>query len=265
MVTFQLPLEDKIVLETALERLKDIEQEVISAHFYKGLNQTEIAKKLGISCNYVSHILRNGTKKLKKILMTEEIRDSQMQATLLSRRVAADEESAPAAGVIDSVTQVYNRHYLFERLDEEISRAYRDHYHVAVLLVNINLPEGVDKYIRMVRMDDVMYNAAQAMRKSVRKMDVLARFGETSFAVVLPHTAGHAAVVAERLSEIVSAIEIESGRKSVNLGATAQTGIALYPSDASTGRELLSMAAQNMGLSLEELLGEDHNQRDKAA
>ena len=177
VVTFQLPLEDKIVLESALERLKDIEQEVISAHFYKGLNQTDIAKKLGISCNYVSHILRNGTKKLKKILMTDEIRDSQMQATHLSRRVAADEDIGQATGVLDPATQVYNRNYLCERLDEEISRAYRYNHHVALLLVNIDLPEGVDKYIRMVRMDDVMYNAAQAMRKSVRKIDVLARFG----------------------------------------------------------------------------------------
>ena len=64
LVTFQLPIEDKIVLETALDRLKDIEQQVIGDHFYKGLNQTEIANKLNISCNYVSHILRNGTKKL---------------------------------------------------------------------------------------------------------------------------------------------------------------------------------------------------------
>ncbi len=66
MVTFQLPLEDKIVLEAAMQRLKDIEQQVISEHYYKGHNQTEIAKQLGISCNYVSHILRNGTKKLQE-------------------------------------------------------------------------------------------------------------------------------------------------------------------------------------------------------
>ena len=84
LVTFQLPIEDKIVLEAALDRLKDIEQQVIADHYYKGLNQTEIAKKLSISCNYVSHILRNGTKKLRKILATDEIRDAQMQRTLVS-------------------------------------------------------------------------------------------------------------------------------------------------------------------------------------
>ena len=70
VVSFQLPVEDKIVLETALQRLKDFEQDVIAALYYKGLNQTEIARQLAISCNYVSHILRNGTKKLKKILPT---------------------------------------------------------------------------------------------------------------------------------------------------------------------------------------------------
>jgi RNA polymerase sigma-B factor len=47
LFAFQLPVEDKIVLETALERLKDIERQVIAAHYYKGLNQTEIARQLG--------------------------------------------------------------------------------------------------------------------------------------------------------------------------------------------------------------------------
>jgi len=85
-VVFQLPIEDKIVLKAAMDRLKEIEQTVIQHFFYMDLNQTEIAKKLGISCNYVSHILRNSTKKLKKILMTDELRDAQIQLQQTSRR-----------------------------------------------------------------------------------------------------------------------------------------------------------------------------------
>jgi RNA polymerase sigma-B factor len=84
--TFQLPVEDKIVLEMGMNKLKLIEQKVIQEFYYTGLSQTEIAKKLGISCNYVSHILRNGTKKLRRILTTDEIREVQMQLQLASRR-----------------------------------------------------------------------------------------------------------------------------------------------------------------------------------
>lgn len=264
IVTFQLPLEDKIVLEAAMQRLKDIEQQVISEHFYKGHNQTEIAKHLGISCNYVSHILRNGTKKLKKILTTEEIRDTQMQRALVSSRPRTG-EAARGSSVIDGATGAYNRHYLEQRLDEEISRACRAHSKVSVVLIDVCLSDDSDKYLRMARMDDVLYTAAQAMRSSIRKMDVLARFGEASFGVILPHTASQAAVVAQRLTEIVSNIEIESGRKTAKIGATARVGIAKYPADASNYRDMLTKACENMGVSMDELLNEELVPLKKAA
>jgi len=265
VVSFQLPVEDKIVLETALERLKDIEQQVIAAHFYKGLNQTEIAKQLGISCNYVSHILRNGTKKLKKILTTDEIRDAQMQRTLLSKRVGNGEESAVSSSVIDSVTGVYSRQYLDERLDEELSRAYRQKYKVALLLVDVQLPEDMDNYVRMIRLDDVLYTVAQSMRDSLRKMDVLARFGTTSFAVILPHTDKNATVVAKRMDEIVNSIEIDTGRKNQKTRAGAQVGMAIYPTCAHSVAPLISKAAENMGTSVEALEGPSELSPRKAA
>lgn len=264
VVAFQLPLEDKIVLETAMERLKDIEQKVISEHYYKGHNQTEIAKKMGISCNYVSHLLRNGTKKLRKILATEEIRDAQIQRTLVSARPTIVPPPREDINVIDNATGIYNRHYLERRLEEEISRACRSKYKMALVLVDICLPEDTEKYLRLVRLDDVLYAAAQTIRASVRKMDVVARFGQTSFALILPHTAGHAVVVADRLRAIVSAIEIESGRKTVRIGAQARIGMAKYPIDAKNYRDLIQMACRDMGVDLDELLEEDVSFRKAA-
>ncbi len=265
VVTFQLPLEDKIVLEAAMDRLKDIEQQVISEHYYKGHNQTEIAKHLGISCNYVSHILRNGTKKLRKILTTEEIRDTQMQRTHVAARVRTRDRSQEPVSVIDGATGVYSRWYLEQRVDEEISRACRSGSSMALVLIDVCLPDNVDRYMRMVRMDDILYTAAQEMRASVRKMDVLARFGETSFGLILPHTEDQARRVADRLANVVSSIEIESGRKVSKLGATARIGIAKYPADASNYRQLVKMACESMGATVKELMGEQETVLKKAA
>ena len=265
LVSFQLPLEDKIVLETAMQRLKDIEQQVIFEHFYRGHNQTEIAKMFGISCNYVSHILRNGTKKLKKILTTEEIRDTQMQRTLVSQRIKPGSEPSDVLSVIDPITEVYNRQYFEQRLDEEISRAYRSKDEMVVLLLNIVLPEEVDNYTRMVRMDDLLYTTAQSMKKRVRKMDVLARFGEMSFGLILPHTEASADKVAERLTGIVSSISIGTGGRNSGLTLELQIGKALYPKDAANSRDMLKCAAANMGVELNELEGYGEQDMEQAA
>ena len=157
--------------------------------------------------------------------------------------------------VLDSTTGIYSRRYFMERLDEEISRAYRDRYKLALMLVSIEFPEGMDNLVRMVRMDDYLYNVGQAMRGHVRKMDVMARFGETCFALLMPHTAGHATVVAGRLKEIIALVEIDSGRRGQKFTASAHIGIAKYSVDASGSRDLLAKAAENLGVPLETLEG----------
>ena len=265
IVTFQLPLEDKIVLEAAMDRLKEIEQQVIGEHFYKGHNQTEIAKQLGISCNYVSHILRNGTKKLKKIMQTEEIREAQMQRSNVSTRPKTDSAEREAVSVIDPATGVYSRSYFEQRLDEEISRASRQGSKLAVMLIDVKLPDDAQKYLRMLRMDDILYAAAQSMHERVRKMDVLGRFGHTSFALILPHTSSRASVVGERLQEVLSTIAIESGRTTEKIKADACIGIARYPDQASNARTILSAACKDMGMTAEELTREPQSQLKRAA
>lgn len=262
VTAFQLPVEDKIVLETSLQRLKDIEKEVIAAHYYRGLNQTEIAKIYSISCNYVSHILRNSTKKLRKILQTEEIRDTQMQRTLVSRRTGS---RAAGTTVLDTATGVYNYDYFTERLDEEISRSYRNGHKLAVMLVKISLEEDLNPYVRMVRMDDVLYQVGQAIRGAIRKMDLLARMGETCFAIMLPHTSQHAATVAERLRGIIEGVEADTGYKGRKLHPTATFGIAKYPEHGSTVSDVIERAAGEMGIPLEELTQTKPDELRKAA
>lgn len=246
LVTFQLPIEDKIVLETALDRLKDIEQQVINDHFYTGLNQTEIAKRLNISCNYVSHILRNGTKKLRKILATDEIRDVQIQRTNVSRRTTPG-NAISSSTVLDSATGVYNKEYFLQRLDEEISRACRHSESISLMFLDVQLPEGMDNWMRIVRLDDYLYQLGQVLRDSLRKMDVIARYGETSFAVLMPHTSSHAHVVGTRLEKLVCSVEINTGRKGQTLASTAQSGIACYPTEATSRDELIDKTIEKLG------------------
>src|SRR5579884_669971 len=108
-VPFQIPVEDRIVLEAALDKLKDLEQQVVTGFYFKSLNQTEIARQLGISCNYVSHILRNSTKKLKKILVTDELRDARLMMAQMRKRLEDQQPRAEQEAIVDGLTRLYNR------------------------------------------------------------------------------------------------------------------------------------------------------------
>lgn len=71
LVSFQLPIEDKIALEQAISSLPEIQRKIIYYIFYYDLTQSEVAKKLKISQGQVSKLLKNALKKLKEILTKE--------------------------------------------------------------------------------------------------------------------------------------------------------------------------------------------------
>ena len=242
-VTFQLPVEDKIVLETSMNKLKIVEQKVIQDFYFTGLTQTEIAKKLGISCNYVSHILRSGTKKLRRILTTEELREVQTQLQLASRR--PDDKTASAnASVIDSLTRLYNAQYLRERLDEEALRAARSKYELAFALISIRGLEDFGRRFGALRLDDAVCSLAQTVKNCVRRCDIVGRSGEWEFALILPHTGKQVSLVCDRLRKAISKLEFDTGHSQLSLDFEVNTGHAVYPSDSSAVPDIWKIAEQ---------------------
>ena len=63
--TFSLPVEDRILLEQALDSLTELQRKVIYLFFYKDLCQTEIGKKLGLSQRKTSRTVASAVKILK--------------------------------------------------------------------------------------------------------------------------------------------------------------------------------------------------------
>ena len=63
--TFSLPVEDRILIEQALESLNELQRKVVYLFFYKDLCQTEIGKKLGLSQRKTSRTVASAVKVLK--------------------------------------------------------------------------------------------------------------------------------------------------------------------------------------------------------
>jgi RNA polymerase sigma-B factor len=72
--TFSLPVEDRILLEQALDSLSELQRKVIYLFFYKDLCQTEIGRKLGLSQRKTSRTVASAVKVLKS---SEALKDSE--------------------------------------------------------------------------------------------------------------------------------------------------------------------------------------------
>ncbi len=66
--TFRLPVEDRILIADALDRLSALQRKVIFYLFYMDLTQTEVAQRLRISQKHVSRLMHAGLARLRVIL-----------------------------------------------------------------------------------------------------------------------------------------------------------------------------------------------------
>jgi RNA polymerase sigma-B factor len=245
-VEFQLPVEERLILETALAKLKELEQTVISEFYYHERNQTEIARSLGISCNYVSHILRNSTKKLRKILVTDEVKEAHMELALLRKRLEEQSRLIEEQTVIDGLTRLYNRRYFDTRLDEELNRASRHDYPVGILLLSLDGHEQMSRVSGVLRAGDAVRYAANAIRGAVRRVDIVTRFDAHIFGLILPHTDSQIQLVAERLAALVGGWMTESGLDRGRAPLTLRIGYACFPRDASDPCSLVACAQEGL-------------------
>ncbi len=63
--SFSLPIEDRIVLEQAIDSLTELQRKVVYLFFYKDLTQTEVGKHLGLSQRKVSRVVASSVKALR--------------------------------------------------------------------------------------------------------------------------------------------------------------------------------------------------------
>lgn len=147
--------------------------------------------------------------------------------------------------VHDELTGVYNYRYLHSRLNEEFKRAERYHDPIACALIDIDQLQTANERGGPAAGDLVIRSLADVIRKSVREIDVVARFGGDEFLVVLPSTHfGGSVAVAERIWREFQARDDGRGRR-VAPPCSVSIGVALFPSRDIRTKDALLRAADS--------------------
>jgi len=113
-------------------------------------------------------------------------------------------------GLTDSLTGVYNRRYIDRRLREEVSRARRQQYCIAVVYIDIDHFKLVNDTVGHQGGDEVLREVAGRIKDELRLSDTMGRFGGEEFVAVLVNADWDAAVmVAERIRKGVAATPVD--------------------------------------------------------
>lgn len=107
--------------------------------------------------------------------------------------------------VTDSLTGLHNRRYLDTHMPVLLSRATGRERPLSVIMIDFDHFKRVNDQYGHDGGDDVLREFAARLRKKIRGMDVMCRYGGEEFAIVLPDTdLAASAHVAERILEAVS-------------------------------------------------------------
>lgn len=130
----------------------------------------------------------------------------------------------------DNLTGLHNRKYLHERLDAEISRAKRYKTSLSCLLFDIDFFKVVNDMYGYDWGDILLKALAEKLTSLVRKEDILTRYGDEEFLLVLPNTPEeNAFLFAERFRRDIEKMEFIPAGEEERHPITISGGISTYP------------------------------------
>ncbi|MCU7906293.1 MAG: diguanylate cyclase [Candidatus Thiodiazotropha sp. (ex Epidulcina cf. delphinae)] len=146
----------------------------------------------------------------------------------------------------DSLTGFYNRTELEAQLRNELNRALRHQRPLSVFFLDLDHFKRVNDRFGHQAGDELLQSFADLLRKAVRNVDYIGRYGGEEFVVILPETPPQQALeTAKRLVGSVMAHRFNtSGEKSMAL--TVSIGISALPDHGVTVEGLINAADKAM-------------------
>lgn len=144
--------------------------------------------------------------------------------------------------VRDGLTGLFNRRYMEETLKREFMLAERDKHPIGVIILDVDFFKKFNDTYGHDAGDVVLVELGKLLSTSVRKGDVVCRYGGEEFVVILPGPPPEAALERAEIlrAKVESDLRIPYQGKALQL--TISLGAAFYPAHGKTPDQVLKAA-----------------------
>ncbi|MEI7475290.1 MAG: GGDEF domain-containing protein [bacterium] len=139
-------------------------------------------------------------------------------------------EEVKIVSTTDELTGLYNRTYLHQRLEEELSRAKRYDISVTCLLFDIDFFKVINDMYGYDWGDKLLIKIAEIMKTHIRKEDILTRYGDEEYMLILPNTdEQNAHILADRIRKDVADMQFIPEGEDERHPVSISCGISSFP------------------------------------
>ncbi|HOP64179.1 MAG TPA: diguanylate cyclase [Spirochaetota bacterium] len=127
-----------------------------------------------------------------------------IRAFMLMQELRKKKEELEKMAVTDSLTALFNRRHIYDRLRQEGEKVERYNSKFSILMFDIDFFKRINDLHGHQFGDIVLRKVADAIKQSIRNVDIAGRYGGEEFLIILPEIQIKGAVtVAERIRSTV--------------------------------------------------------------
>jgi diguanylate cyclase (GGDEF)-like protein len=195
---------------------------------YERMQQNAVVAPLRGANNQVEHVCVTVQDYTDTVMYQERLEETTRRLELMSQT--------------DHLTQVANRRHLFERLSGELNRGLRLGEPLSLAIMDVDHFKQVNDCHGHLCGDQVLMDLAHLLRGSLRRYDLVGRYGGEEFCLMLPNTRlADALPLVDRLRLKVAEHQFE--HNGVRMRITLSAGIASTEGqDVVTADQLLGQA-----------------------
>ena len=145
---------------------------------------------------------------------------------------------AEQRAIIDSLTSLYNRRFLFEFMQQQIVQSRRYHHPLSILMLDLDHFKRVNDTYGHESGDIVLKLFALRLKESLRISDIAARYGGEEFVAVLPNTNLKGALeLAEKIRVVTTDVNLAQFLPDLP-SISVSIGVACFPNHGRTVEQL---------------------------
>ena len=184
---------------------------------------------------------KDGSEFFAEASISQMTENGKLVFTVILRDVSARKEAELLIGHLanhDPLTDLPNRHFLQDRLQQALIHSKRNNTRGAVLFIDLDQFKGINDSMGHDIGDLLLKDVAERLVSSLRSQDTVARQGGDEFIVVL-HTLAKAEDAGGTTQKLLNALLRPYHIQNEELRISASVGIAVFPDDGTDANTLL--------------------------